>query len=72
MKTASPSQKYRPLLLAGLALVALPFVLPLLGLSLNTGTMVVILAIAVCASATPGWCRSATAPGSASAPTLPG
>jgi branched-chain amino acid transport system ATP-binding protein len=49
MKTASPSQKYRPLLLAGLALVALPFVLPLLGLSLNTGTMVVILAIAAMA-----------------------
>ncbi len=46
MKTASPAQKYRPLLLAGLALVVLPFVLPLLGLSLNTGTMVVILAIA--------------------------
>jgi branched-chain amino acid transport system ATP-binding protein len=46
MKTASPIQKYRPLLLASLALVVLPFVLPLLGLSLNTGTMVVILAIA--------------------------
>ncbi len=46
MKAASPIQNYRPLLLAGLALVALPFALPLLGLSLNTGTMVVILAIA--------------------------
>jgi branched-chain amino acid transport system ATP-binding protein len=46
MTTASPAQKYRPLLLASLALVVLPFILPLLGLSLNTGTMVVILAIA--------------------------
>jgi len=46
MTTASLTQKYRPLLLAGLALVALPFVLRALGLSLNTGTMVVILAIA--------------------------
>jgi branched-chain amino acid transport system ATP-binding protein len=46
MNTASPAQKYRPLLLASLALVALPFALPLLGLSVNTGTMVVTLAIA--------------------------
>ena len=46
MTTASLTQKYRPLLLAGLALVALPFVLRALGLSLNTGTKVVILAIA--------------------------
>ena len=46
MKAASRTQKYRPLLLASLALVVLPLVLPLLGLSLNTGTMVVILAIA--------------------------
>jgi ABC-type branched-subunit amino acid transport system ATPase component/ABC-type branched-subunit amino acid transport system permease subunit len=46
MKTASPIQKYRPLLLASLALVALPFALRLLGLSLNTGTVVVTLAIA--------------------------
>ena len=46
MTTASLTQKYRPLLLAGLALIALPFVLRALGLSLNTGTMVVILAIA--------------------------
>jgi branched-chain amino acid transport system ATP-binding protein len=49
MKAASLTPKYRPLLLAGLALVVLPFVLPLLGLSLNTGTMVVILAIAAMA-----------------------
>ena len=46
MKATSLTQKYRPLLLASLALVVLPLVLPLLGLSLNTGTMVVILAIA--------------------------
>jgi branched-chain amino acid transport system ATP-binding protein len=46
MKTASPAEKYRPLLLASLALAVLPFALPLLGLSLNTGTMVVVLAIA--------------------------
>jgi branched-chain amino acid transport system ATP-binding protein len=46
MKAASLTQKRRPLLLASLALVALPLVLPLLGLSLNTGTMVVIFAIA--------------------------
>ena len=47
--TVSPAQKYRPLLLAGLALIALPFAMRLLGLSLNTGTMVVILAIATMA-----------------------
>ncbi|WP_065751561.1 branched-chain amino acid ABC transporter ATP-binding protein/permease [Bradyrhizobium paxllaeri] len=38
--------KYRPLLMATLAVIALPFGLYLLGLSLNTGTMVVALAIA--------------------------
>jgi len=47
--TVSITQKYRPLLLASLALVALPFALRLLGLSLNTGTMVVILAISTMA-----------------------
>ena len=46
MKTAAPSSKYRPLLLATLALVALPFGLRMLGLSLNTGTMAGALAIA--------------------------
>jgi branched-chain amino acid transport system ATP-binding protein len=46
MKTASPASKYRPLLFASLALAALPFVVHLLGLSLNSGTMVVVLAIA--------------------------
>src|SRR5664280_1273931 len=49
MKAASPTQRYRPLLLASLALIALPFALQLLGLSLNTGTMVVILAISTMA-----------------------
>src|SRR5438309_8969368 len=44
--TVSLTQKYRPLLLAALAVIALPFGLYALGLSLNTGTMVVILAIA--------------------------
>ncbi len=42
----SPAEKYRPLLSATLAVIVLPFVLYLLGLSLNTGTMVVALAIA--------------------------
>jgi branched-chain amino acid transport system ATP-binding protein len=42
----SSAQKYRPLLLACLAVIALPFALRLLGLSLNTGTMVVALAVA--------------------------
>jgi branched-chain amino acid transport system ATP-binding protein len=49
MKTASSAAKYRPLLLAGLALIALPLALPLLGLPLNTGINVVILAIAAMA-----------------------
>jgi branched-chain amino acid transport system ATP-binding protein len=38
--------KYRPLGLAALGLVALPFAMPLLGLSTNTASMVVILAMA--------------------------
>jgi ABC-type branched-subunit amino acid transport system ATPase component/ABC-type branched-subunit amino acid transport system permease subunit len=42
----STAEKYRPLLSATLAVIALPFGLYLLGLSLNTGTMVVALAIA--------------------------
>jgi branched-chain amino acid transport system ATP-binding protein len=46
MKAASPIRKYRPLLIASLSLVALPFALRQLGLSLNTGTVVVTLAIA--------------------------
>jgi ABC-type branched-subunit amino acid transport system ATPase component/ABC-type branched-subunit amino acid transport system permease subunit len=43
---ASSAAKYRPLLLATLAAVALPFALRALGLSLNTGTMVVAFAVA--------------------------
>ena len=42
----STAEKYRPLLSATLAVIVLPFGLYLLGLSLNTGTMVVALAIA--------------------------
>src|ERR1700742_3120617 len=44
--TGSFRAKYRPLLLATLAAIVLPFALQALGLSLNTGTMVVALAIA--------------------------
>src|ERR1019366_2699174 len=40
---------YRPLLLAAISLVALPNVMHVLGLSVNTATMVVILAIATMA-----------------------
>jgi branched-chain amino acid transport system ATP-binding protein len=47
--TVTPAQKYRPLVIAGLALIALPFVVQLLGLSLNTAIAVVILAIATTA-----------------------
>ena len=46
MKTAASAAKYQQLLLAALALITLPFGLHLLGLSINTGTMVVALAIA--------------------------
>jgi len=46
MRNASVAAKYRPLLIATLAAVALPFVLRLLGLSFSTGTMVVAFAIA--------------------------
>jgi branched-chain amino acid transport system ATP-binding protein len=45
MTTYSPS-KYRPLLIAVMALVALPYATYLLGLSTNTATMAVILAMA--------------------------
>jgi len=41
--------KYRPLWIAILALVILPFAMKALGLALNTATMVVILAIATMA-----------------------
>jgi branched-chain amino acid transport system ATP-binding protein len=38
--------KYRPLLMAALGLIALPFLMPLLGLTLNTACVIVILCIA--------------------------
>jgi branched-chain amino acid transport system ATP-binding protein len=44
--TVSTATKYRPLLLATLAVILLPFGLYALGLSYNTGTMVVALAVA--------------------------
>ncbi|MBR1121169.1 ATP-binding cassette domain-containing protein [Bradyrhizobium lablabi] len=44
--TVSSGTKYRPLLIATLAVVLLPFVLYALGLSYNTGTMIVALAVA--------------------------
>ncbi len=44
--TGPLARKYRPLLFATIAVVLLPFVLSALGLSLNSGTMVVALAIA--------------------------
>jgi branched-chain amino acid transport system ATP-binding protein len=46
MKTASIASKYRPLLYASLALIALPFALRALGLSLNSGTQIVALTLA--------------------------
>jgi len=46
MKIAQPHSKYRALLLAAISLVALPFVMQVLGLSVNTATMVIILAMA--------------------------
>ena len=49
MTIAQLYSKYRPLLIAALALIALPFLMQVFGLSLNTATMVVILAIATMA-----------------------
>jgi branched-chain amino acid transport system ATP-binding protein len=46
MKRASTFDKLMPLLIAAVAVIALPFVLRALGLSLNTGTWVIGLAIA--------------------------
>jgi branched-chain amino acid transport system ATP-binding protein/branched-chain amino acid transport system permease protein len=46
MKSTSSIDKLRPLLIATAALIMLPFLLKALGLSLNTGTMVIGLAIA--------------------------
>ena len=70
--TTPAAQKYRPLWAAALAMVALPFALQALGLSLNTGIAVVVLAIAalglnLCIGYT-GLSPSVTAPGSGSAP----
>src|SRR5438132_2464743 len=42
----SSARKYRPLLMAVLAVIALPFALATMGLSHNTGTMIVALAVA--------------------------
>ena len=44
--TLSPHAKYRPLWLAAAALIVLPLATSVLGLSVNTATNVVILAIA--------------------------
>jgi branched-chain amino acid transport system ATP-binding protein/branched-chain amino acid transport system permease protein len=44
--TVTAAQKYRPLLIAAFAVVALPFVLQALGIALNTGIAGVVLAIA--------------------------
>ena len=46
MKRVSSAEKLRPLLVAAIALVALPFLLRMLGLSLNSGIMIVALAVA--------------------------
>ncbi len=46
MTIASRQLKYRPLLIASLGMLALPFLMPVFGLSLNTAINVVILAIA--------------------------
>src|ERR1017187_551864 len=46
MKVAQSHSKYQSLLLAAISLVALPFVMHVLGLSVNTAAMVVILAVA--------------------------
>jgi hypothetical protein len=46
MTAARITSKYRPLALAALGLVALPFAMSLLGLSINTASMVVLLAMA--------------------------
>ena len=46
MKRTGLYSKFQPLLIAALALLALPFAMQVLGLALNTATMVIILAIA--------------------------
>jgi ABC-type branched-subunit amino acid transport system ATPase component/ABC-type branched-subunit amino acid transport system permease subunit len=42
----SSAEKYRPMLIAAAAVIALPFALAAMGLSHNTGTMIVALAVA--------------------------
>ncbi len=42
-----PLQRYQPLLIAAVALVLLPFVMPVIGLTVNTATVIVFLTIAV-------------------------
>ena len=46
MSAARPPSKHQPLWIAAVALIVLPLVMPLLGLTVNTASMVVILAIA--------------------------
>jgi branched-chain amino acid transport system ATP-binding protein/branched-chain amino acid transport system permease protein len=46
MNLARPASKYRPLWIGLVALVALPFIMPLLGLTVNTATFIVCLSIA--------------------------
>src|SRR5476649_1249335 len=46
MTTARLHSKYQPLLIAALALIALPLAMRVFGLTVNTASMVVILAIA--------------------------
>jgi branched-chain amino acid transport system ATP-binding protein len=43
---ASSTEKYRPMVIAAAAVIALPFALAAMGLSHNTGTMIVALAVA--------------------------
>ncbi len=45
--TVSLAEKYRPLLLGAAALILLPIVMPLIGLTINTATVIVFLTIAV-------------------------
>ena len=49
MTSLQSRSKYGPLWIAAVSLVALPFVMRLFGLSVNTASMVVILAIATMA-----------------------
>ncbi|AXS39318.1 branched-chain amino acid ABC transporter ATP-binding protein/permease [Breoghania sp. L-A4] len=45
--TVSPLAKYQPLLIGAVALILLPVLMPLIGLTVNTATVVVFLTIAV-------------------------